>query len=239
MGMFSFVQFATKKGTSINDVPRFLAIFDLSTYLVLLYNVWLRGLSWTPLPTLISDVINGRSQIRSSQPQLSAGCVLKNSLLIWLMFLPCSATTNFLQGEKKQVWNHSQPCISSLIYLDGRAKMLAFPRMNCGKRSNYMTLDSILTLEKKQFGLAACLHKCLWTCSLLEPWWLFTRPPLKLSFGNGSIRASMQLLIILIDQEVWKSPKRLLAPAIWLPLAALLQQVRLGYFGLKCSVKVE
>ena len=26
-------------GTSINDVPRFLAIFDLPTYLVLLYNV--------------------------------------------------------------------------------------------------------------------------------------------------------------------------------------------------------
>ena len=27
------------RGTSINDVPRFLAIFDLPTYLVLLYNV--------------------------------------------------------------------------------------------------------------------------------------------------------------------------------------------------------
>ena len=27
------------QGTSINDVPRFLAIFDLPTYLVLLYNV--------------------------------------------------------------------------------------------------------------------------------------------------------------------------------------------------------
>ena len=49
------------KGTSINDVPRFLAIFDLPTYLVLLYNVPFWRLSWTPLPTLISDVINGRS----------------------------------------------------------------------------------------------------------------------------------------------------------------------------------
>ena len=48
-------------GTSINDVPRFLAIFDLPTYLVLLYNVRFLGLSWIPLPTLISDVINGRS----------------------------------------------------------------------------------------------------------------------------------------------------------------------------------
>ena len=36
-------------------------VFDLPTYLVLLYNVPLWGLSWTPLPTLISDVINGRS----------------------------------------------------------------------------------------------------------------------------------------------------------------------------------
>jgi hypothetical protein len=49
---------------SINDVPRFLAIFDLPTYLVLLYNVQFWGLLWTPLPTPISDVINGRSPIR-------------------------------------------------------------------------------------------------------------------------------------------------------------------------------
>ena len=42
-------------GTSINDVPHFLAIFDLPTYLVLLYNIGFWGLSWTPppLPTLI------------------------------------------------------------------------------------------------------------------------------------------------------------------------------------------
>jgi hypothetical protein len=52
------------RGTSINDVPRFLAIFDLPTYLVLLYNVPFWGLSWTPLPsTLISDIINGRSLV--------------------------------------------------------------------------------------------------------------------------------------------------------------------------------
>ena len=38
-----------------------LAIFDLPTYLVLPYNVQFLGLLWTPLPTLISDVINGRS----------------------------------------------------------------------------------------------------------------------------------------------------------------------------------
>ena len=41
--------------------PRFLAIFYLPTYLVLLYNVPFLGLSWTPLPTLIWDVINERS----------------------------------------------------------------------------------------------------------------------------------------------------------------------------------
>ena len=51
-------------GTSINDVPHFLAIFDLPTYLVLLYNVPFLGLSWTPLPTLIWDVINERSPIQ-------------------------------------------------------------------------------------------------------------------------------------------------------------------------------
>ena len=49
------------KGTFINDVPHFLAISDLPTYLVLLYNVPFLELSWTPLPTLIWDVINERS----------------------------------------------------------------------------------------------------------------------------------------------------------------------------------
>ena len=52
----------SSKGTSINDVRRFLAIFDLLTNLVLPYNVQFWGLSWTSLPTLISDVINGRSK---------------------------------------------------------------------------------------------------------------------------------------------------------------------------------
>ena len=46
--------------TFINDVPRFLAIFDLPNYIVLLYNVPFWGLSWTPLPTLVWDVINER-----------------------------------------------------------------------------------------------------------------------------------------------------------------------------------
>ena len=36
------------KETFNNEVPRFLAIFDLPTYLVLLYNVHFLGLSWTP-----------------------------------------------------------------------------------------------------------------------------------------------------------------------------------------------
>jgi hypothetical protein len=49
------------KGTFINDVPRFLAIFDLPTYLVLPYNVPFWGLFWTPLPTLMWDVINESS----------------------------------------------------------------------------------------------------------------------------------------------------------------------------------
>ena len=49
------------KGTSINDVPHFLVIFDLPTYLVLLYNVPFLGQFWPPLPTLKRDVINGRS----------------------------------------------------------------------------------------------------------------------------------------------------------------------------------
>ena len=48
-------------GTSINDVPHFLVIFDLPAYLVLLYNVPFLGQFWTPLPTLKRDVINGRS----------------------------------------------------------------------------------------------------------------------------------------------------------------------------------
>ena len=38
-----------------------MAIFDLPTNSVLLYNVPFWGLSWTPLPTLIWDVINERS----------------------------------------------------------------------------------------------------------------------------------------------------------------------------------
>ena len=40
-----------------------LAIFYLPTYFVMLYNVPFWGLSWTLLPTLISDVINERSLI--------------------------------------------------------------------------------------------------------------------------------------------------------------------------------
>ena len=54
----NFFQISLHKGTSINDVPHFLVIFDLPIYLVLLYNVPFLGLFWTPLPTLIWDVIN-------------------------------------------------------------------------------------------------------------------------------------------------------------------------------------
>ena len=32
----------------------------------LLYNIQFWGLSWTPLPTLISDVINGRSLLQKT-----------------------------------------------------------------------------------------------------------------------------------------------------------------------------
>ena len=49
------------RGTFVNDVPRFLTIFDLPTYLVLLYNVPFWGFLGPPLPTLIWDVINERS----------------------------------------------------------------------------------------------------------------------------------------------------------------------------------
>ena len=52
-------------GTSINDVRRFSAIFDLySTYHVrrfLPYNVRYLGAFLDPLPTLVLDVIYGRS----------------------------------------------------------------------------------------------------------------------------------------------------------------------------------
>ena len=50
------------KGTFINDVQHFLAIFDLPTLSDDFYpttsNIW--GLFWTPLPTLKQDVIYGR-----------------------------------------------------------------------------------------------------------------------------------------------------------------------------------
>ena len=65
-----FNLFSEAKGTFINDVPHFLAISDLLTYipkyLVLLYKVPFLGLSWTPLPTLIRDVINeGRNSYKN------------------------------------------------------------------------------------------------------------------------------------------------------------------------------
>ena len=50
-----------KEPSLMTSLAHFLAIFDLPTYLVLLYNVPFLGLSWTPLPTLIWDIINERS----------------------------------------------------------------------------------------------------------------------------------------------------------------------------------
>ena len=54
-GLFYFIctslTYRDYKGTSINDVPCFLVIFSLPTYLVLLYNVLFWEQSWTPLPT--------------------------------------------------------------------------------------------------------------------------------------------------------------------------------------------
>ena len=47
--------------TSINDVRHFSAIFDLPSYATLSYNVPFSGLLWTPLLTLKSDIIYGRS----------------------------------------------------------------------------------------------------------------------------------------------------------------------------------
>ena len=65
-------------GTSINDVPHFLVIFDLPTYLVLLYNVPFLGQFWTPLPTLIWDVINECSLV-VTVGVLAPGAAMKHS----------------------------------------------------------------------------------------------------------------------------------------------------------------
>ena len=62
----------------------FLAIFDLPTYLVLLYNVRFWGLYWTPLPTLMSDVINGRSlfnKLSATKGQLISKCLYE--IIVW------------------------------------------------------------------------------------------------------------------------------------------------------------
>ena len=72
-------------GTSINDVQRFLVIFDLPTYIVLLYNVQFLGLSWTPLPsTLISDVINGRSLFEETYIISSWRQKVKQMFYLWI-----------------------------------------------------------------------------------------------------------------------------------------------------------
>ena len=54
------------------------------TYLVLLYNVPFLVLSWTPLPTLIWDVINKPSPIKVYK------CIKKSS--------------NFHLNDKKKIW---------------------------------------------------------------------------------------------------------------------------------------
>ena len=59
----------------LRNVHWWCPIFDLPTYHVLLYNVPYWRLSWTPLPTLISDVINGRFLVYSSVKGVSwSGC---------------------------------------------------------------------------------------------------------------------------------------------------------------------
>ena len=85
-----FIKNKAAKGMLIIDVPHFLAIFDLPTYLALLYNVPFWGLFWTPLPTLKRDVINGCSQIvimkRNIYP-LSGSLNFQNMNLLNLIFL--------------------------------------------------------------------------------------------------------------------------------------------------------
>ena len=78
--MFTFEGQTDDYGTFINDVPCFLAISDLPTYLVLLYNVPFLGLSWTPLPTLIRDVINEHSQIQILGPANTKYCKINFSM---------------------------------------------------------------------------------------------------------------------------------------------------------------
>ena len=78
--------FIATKGTSINDVPRFFAIFDLPTYFVLLYNIRFFWLSWTLLPTPTSDVIYGHSLLwRSHKSDMNAMKHLgQNQDKIWI-----------------------------------------------------------------------------------------------------------------------------------------------------------
>ena len=83
-----FIKIKIDNGTSINNVRRFLVIFDLPTYLVLPYNVQFGGLSWTPLPTIIFDIINGRShlenrQSRSNSPYFYLFLHAANQNLLW------------------------------------------------------------------------------------------------------------------------------------------------------------
>ena len=95
----------TPNGTSTNDVPRFLVIFDLPTYIVLLYNVRFLGLSWTPLPTLILDVINGRSHMiiaskykHNLKKDFTSLC---NCIVARVQWCPTLATIVFKKGAKK------------------------------------------------------------------------------------------------------------------------------------------
>ena len=70
---FHFSSFLGEKTFYIRERPLmtslifWLFLTYLPTYPVLLYNVPFLGLFWTPLPTLIRDVINGRSLIKVLQ----------------------------------------------------------------------------------------------------------------------------------------------------------------------------
>ena len=114
------VQCTVAKGTSINDVPRFLAIFDLANYLVLLYNVRFCGLSWTHLPTLKADIVF---------------C----SLVVWV---PMSTTEN--NRECFSGFNNFHPCWWNRIdinlkinFLKLRKPTLIFGMVDIGTRDEF------------------------------------------------------------------------------------------------------
>ena len=64
-----------RKCLSVAVFPYLKLLCNLPTYLVQLYNIKFWGLSWTPLPTLISDVINGHFLTKKTCGQHSFNCL--------------------------------------------------------------------------------------------------------------------------------------------------------------------